>query len=172
MTTKRAACYPQALVVGYGNYSRRDDGVGVRVASRFRERAGKFPLDPESDGMDELGDSPHVICVHQLTPELSELLSEHDLVIFVDAHMGDVFPEPIRIVSVEAKASAGFASHIISPGTLVAMTGAIYGRMPQAYLVSVRGHDFDFGDDLSSETQALVEEAVEHVWSLIFEAQP
>jgi hydrogenase maturation protease len=172
MTEKCAACYPQALVIGYGNYSRNDDGVGFRVASRFRQRAGKPSLDPECDGLDELGESPHVICIHQLTPELSELISEHDLVVFVDAHMGEVYPEPIRISSVEAKASSGFASHVISPGTIIAMAGAIYGRTPQAYLVSVRGHDFDFGTTLSPETAALVDEAVEHVWNLIFEAQP
>ncbi|MCG2769889.1 MAG: hydrogenase maturation protease [Anaerolineae bacterium] len=172
MTTNETACYPQALVIGYGNYSRKDDGVGFCVASRLRERTGRIPLDPESDGLDDLGASPHVICVHQLTPELAELLAEHDVVVFVDAHMGEVYPEPIRIVGVEAKPSVGFVSHVISPGTIIAMAGILYGQAPQAYLVSVRGHDFDFGTTLSPETQALVEEAVEHVWNLIFETRP
>ena len=167
MTKAETVYYPQTLVIGYGNCSRKDDGVGFCVASRLLERAGKSPLDPESDGLDDLGESPHVICVHQLTPELAELLSEHDVVVFVDAHMGNAYPEPIRIASVEAKPSVSFASHIISPGMIIAMAGILYGRRPQAYLVSVRGHDFDFGTTLSPETAALVDEAVEHVWNLI-----
>jgi len=133
---------------------------------------GRIPLDPESDGLDDLGASPHVICVHQLTPELVEMLAKHDIVVFVDAHVGEKYPEPLRIVSVEAKPSVGFVSHIISPGTIIAMAEILYGQTPQAYLVSVRGHDFDFGTTLSPETQALVDEAVEHVWNLIFETQP
>ena len=172
MTMSKTACYPQALVIGYGNDSRKDDGVGFFVACRLQERAGGRPLDFESDGLDDLGDSPHVICVHQLTPELVELIAQHDVVVFVDAHVGEVFPEPLRIVAVETKPSVGFVSHIISPGTIIAMAEALYGQAPQAYLVSVRGHDFDFGTTLSPETQALVEEAVEHVWNLIFQTQP
>ncbi|MCG2769592.1 MAG: hydrogenase maturation protease [Anaerolineae bacterium] len=168
----KTACYPQALVIGYGNCSRKDDGVGFCVASRLRERTGRTPLDPESDGLDDLGASPHVICVHQLTPELVEMLAKHDIVVFVDAHVGEMYPEPIRIVGVEAKPSVGFVSHVISPGTIIAMAGILYGQTPQAYLVSVRGHDFDFGTTLSPETQALVDEAVEHVWNLIFETRP
>ena len=169
---RKTACYPQALVIGYGNSSRKDDGVGFCVASRLRERTGRLPLDLESDGLDDLGESPHVIFVHQLTPELVELIAQHDVVVFVDAHVGEVYPEPIRIVGVEAKPSVGFVSHVISPGTIIAMAGALYGQAPQAYLVSVRGHDFDFGTTLSPETQALVDEAVEHVWNLIFETRP
>jgi len=167
-----ASCYPRALVIGYGNYSRKDDGVGLSVARRLRERVGKPPLELDCDGLDDMGESPHVVCVQQLAPELTELIAEHDIVVFVDAHMGEAYPDPIRITDVAPKPSTTFASHVISPGTIIAMANALYGQLPQAYLVSVRGHDFDFGTELSPETQALVDEAVEHVWGLIFEPRP
>lgn len=167
MTQDDPILHPNVLIIGYGNISRADDGVAFHVARLLRERAGKPPLDLDSDGLDELGESPHVICVQQLVPEMTELIAEHDIVVFIDAHMGEIYPEPVRIDTVEAKTSAGFTSHIVNPGTMIAMAGLLYGNSPQAYLVSVRGYDFDFGTSLSPETATLAEEAVEHVWNLI-----
>jgi len=75
VTTNGVACYSQALMIGYGNDSRKDDVAGFSVASRVRELTGRPPLDPDSGGQDDLGASPHVICVHQITPELVKLLA-------------------------------------------------------------------------------------------------
>jgi len=93
-------------------------------------------------------------------------------VVFVDAHVEDVYPEPRRIVGLEEKPSVGFVSHVINPGTIIAIAGTLYGQAPQAYLVSVRDHDSDFCTCLSPETQTLVDEAVEYVGNLIFEPRP
>ena len=59
------------LIIGYGNPLRGDDGVGWRVAEAV---AAALP-----DGAAE------VLTVHQLTPELAELMSRADRVIFIDA---------------------------------------------------------------------------------------
>ena len=60
-----------ALIVGYGNPLRGDDGVGQAVAQAFAEE----------DGVDALA-------CHQLTPELAERFAAAARVVLIDAATG------------------------------------------------------------------------------------
>jgi len=50
---------------------------------------------------------------------------------------------------------------------LLALCQTLFGHAPKAYVLSVLGHDFDFGDELSAETSALAEEAVGRLVNLV-----
>ena len=155
----------RSLVIGYGNASRRDDGVGLHLINALRIRWGQEALADSADGWDELGGGHDTLFLQQLSPELAATLAEYERVIFVDAALPDL-PEALRVEPVAPSYRLGAISHHLEPATLLALTGQLYGRAPEAYLVSVRGHDFDFGDQLSAATAAALSEAVERVLAL------
>ncbi len=156
----------RALVAGFGNVFRRDDGAGPAVINALRVRLGRAPFDPLDDGFDDLGHSVDTIVLHQLVPELSETFKDYALLIFVDAHVGNL-PEDIRVETLEATYTQPFVSHQIHPATVLALTQQLYGAAPRTVLLSIRGYDFDFGEGLSAQTAALIEPAVEHILALI-----
>ncbi len=57
----------------------------------------------------------------------------------------------------------------VGPAVINAVCARL-GREPQTMLLSIRGHDFDFGEGLSPETEALVAPAAERILTLIAEA--
>ncbi len=134
------------VILAWGNPGRKDDGAAWAVAERLRGALAGTP-----------GAQIHVVC--QLAPELAEDLGRADRAIFIDAHV-----EPagkavaVRPLEPAATAGPGF-NHTMSPGHLLALSQALYGRSPQAWLVTVRAHDLSFGETLSPATAALIEEA-------------
>lgn len=155
------------LLVGYGNTSRRDDGVAAYILRCLLSRLG---MDADSiDAEDSLEPGPGIkaLFLHQLAPELADLVSQYDTVVFVDAHVegsgwDDVCWQPIA-PSVEA----GMIGHHLKPGVVVALAQSLYGSTPKAYMLSVLGHDFDFGETLSPQTSELAEQAVYRLEELI-----
>jgi hydrogenase maturation protease len=152
------------LVIGYGNPSRRDDGVGLAIVNGLRRRSGLPALDEGSDGFDDLGRSLDTLFLHQLAPELAETLAEYDRVYFVDAHAGN-YDEPVHRERLAVGAGPSLVSHHMQPGMLLALTAQVYGSAPEAELISVRGYDFDFGSTLSEVTAEGVEQVIEELWA-------
>jgi hydrogenase maturation protease len=150
----------RSLIIGYGNPSRRDDGVGLAVVNGLRARLGKAPLEEGDDGYNELGGAVDTLFLQQLMPELAETLAGYDRVWFVDAHLG-VFPELVRRTALAAQFGLASVSHHLGPETLLALTQRIYGQAPVGELISIRGFDFDFGDELSVETAEGVRQVIE-----------
>ncbi len=154
------------LVIGFGNIYRRDDGVGPAVVNALRQRLGRPPLAVDEDGYDELGHEVDTLLVHQLTPELAELIASYELTVFVDAHMGNI-GEDVYVEELTPAARAGTVLHQLHPRALLALAHQLYDCHPRGVLVSVHGHDFDFGEGLSAHTASLVPTAVEHILRVI-----
>jgi hydrogenase maturation protease len=155
------------LIAGFGNAFRRDDGVARGVVNALRTRLDRPPMGPLDDGFDDLGHRVDTVLLHQLVPELAETLAEYDLVIFVDAHVGTNIPEPIHEEPIASTFTKPFVSHQMHPSTVLSLTQQMYDRAPQAMLLSLLGHDFDFGEGLSEETAALVPQAVARLAEII-----
>jgi hydrogenase maturation protease len=156
----------RALVIGYGNPSRRDDGVGLAVVNGLRERLGRPPLLEGEDGYDQLGSPVDTLFLQQLMPELAETLAGYDRVWFVDAHVGDI-PDPVRRVHLNPGFDPASVSHHLKPESLLALAAQLYGRAPEGELYSIRGYDFNFGDELSAETAVGARQVVVELWSAI-----
>jgi len=156
----------QTLVIGFGNVYRRDDGVGFAVLNALRERMGRPPLGTDECGYDDLGHELDTLFVHQLVPELAETVAKYDRVIFVDAHVGAI-PDPIREEEVVARYESATVSHQLHPCSVLALAWDLYGGRLRGVLLSVRGYDFDFGDELSPQTAALVSECVDRILASI-----
>lgn len=155
----------KTLVIGFGNTYRRDDGVAYVVLNGIRARLGLPPLDEEDDGLDDLGHPVDTILLHQLVPELADTVAAYDLLIFVDAHVGAI-PELVREEELTACYKSATVSHQVHPCSLLAMADDLHGRQPRGVLLSVRGYDFDFGQGLSDQTEALVPQVVDRTLAL------
>ena len=140
-----------ALVIGYGNALRRDDGVGLAVARRLVGTAGVS-----------------VIEAFQILPEPIEAAAAADVIVLVDASIdlapGEVRSEPSH-PSAAGPAAGGL--HEISPAGLLAAVSSLYGNRPNAWLVTIGAADLDLGEHLSPEVEAAVERAVEVVATLL-----
>jgi hydrogenase maturation protease len=141
------------LVIGYGNTLRTDDGVGRHVAERLAH-------DPRLNGV-------RVIGRHQLTPELALDVSQADLVVFVDASRHP----PAGVFTVEPVERTGRHgtdwSHHLDPSSLLDLTGELYGRVPDAVLVSVGVESVLPGDRMSPMVEASLPGLVDAVAELI-----
>lgn len=146
-------------MLGYGNPDRQDDGVAWHI---LRALAVKLGLPAPSSYEDEfpINDLLDFAFTLQLTPEMSEDISAYESVCFVDAHTGDI-PQPVRMLEVQSEFQRSPFTHHLTPQSLLALCATIYSRQPKAALLSIRGYRFLFDRELSPETAALVEPAVE-----------
>src|ERR1043165_4554106 len=149
-------------MIGYGNPDREDDGVAWHILRALTVRLG-LPS-PESYE-DEFPESTLIDFAFylQLTPEMAEDISAYEYVCFVDAHTGNI-PESVRLIDVQSEFQRSPFTHHLTPQSLLAMCGTVYGKKPEAALLSVLGHRFLFTRQLSEETAVLVPEAVERIW--------
>ncbi len=154
----------RVLVIGYGNPSRQDDGVGLAVVNGLRIRADQAPLDEGDDGFDDLGHALDTLFLQQLSPELAETLIEYDHVVLVDAHFG-IYPELVYHADLDPQDGAAIVSHHFKPGALLDLAARLYGRAPTGELISVRGFAFDFTSELSPQTAAGVAAVVDELWA-------
>ena len=139
-----------ALVVGYGNDLRRDDGAGRWVADQIE--ALELP-------------GVAVRSISQLTPELALEVAGRDLVVFVDA---DVDVTELTVRGVEANPAGGKTmTHHGDPATLLAMVPAVGEPPRQAKLVSIPASDLDMGLEMSAATLAAAQAAVERIVDLL-----
>jgi len=153
----------RTLVIGYGNPYRRDDGVALAVVNGLRALQGRPPLEQGMDGLEDLGEELDTIFLQQLTPELAETIVQYEEAIFVDAHMQE-HPEFLREETLEPTAHPTIVSHHLHPEALLALAKTLWGRAPQARLLSILGCSFDFGTELSPQTQRGSQQAVARIW--------
>jgi hydrogenase maturation protease len=139
------------VVIGYGNELRGDDGIGPRLAGEVAAR--NWP-------------GVRVVAVAQLTPELAKVLADAQRAIFIDAGV-PAEGEPVRVLHVEPRGPGPALTHFGDPHGLLALSRALYGKAPRAWLVRVAGHDFGLGEALSSEVQHRAQKALEHIESLV-----
>jgi hydrogenase maturation protease len=153
--TERGAGLPglpesMILIIGYGNPLRGDDAVGWQAAQRLRE----CPRD-----------GTRVLAVHQLTPELMEPISQASRVIFVDAA---AIGEPGWVHRRELSPESGAAAftHHATPEALLAGAKTLYGRAPEATLISISGLSFEISQQLSAPVQQALDDVVRAIAGL------
>ncbi len=126
---------PETLMLGWGNQGRRDDGLGPALVDIFARRP--LPgLTVDSD--------------YQLQVEDAFEVARFPRVILVDADRSG--PEPFSFRRLEPAAqSLSFSSHSVTAGGLLALTRELFGRRPEAWLLGIRGYEFDcFDESLSA----------------------
>ncbi|HAC62122.1 MAG TPA: hydrogenase maturation protease [Cyanothece sp. UBA12306] len=134
------------LIIGYGNNLRSDDSAGQKLA----EIINQWNLENVSS-----------LAVHQLTPELSEAISQVDQVIFADALLTpSEQPATLQIIKLKAVSNTTNLGHYSDPSQLLSLTQAIYGRIPLAYWILIPAINFEFGEQLSPVTGKAIQLAI------------
>lgn len=145
------------LLIGCGNSLRRDDGAGPLLARRLGGRCRRRDLE--------------LIACHQLTPELAPLLADPRIkaAIFADAALPGRGAETtgplLRPIAEEPVPT--LLGHRLSPASLLALAARLYGRRPPAWLVTIPGEDFGFGNGLSDAAEGMLIRAEEEVRRLL-----
>jgi hydrogenase maturation protease len=138
-----------ALVICVGNLARGDDGVARRVADLLASR---------------LPDDVTVISSPQLDVAMAEDVAAATRVIFVDAERRTAPPVATAPVAPDL---SGLDVHSVSAGALVALAEQLFGRKPEALLVSVAGPKMGHGEGLSKTAEAASVEAASVVERLV-----
>jgi hydrogenase maturation protease len=131
------------LIVGIGNRLRSDDGVGWQLASELSREVGR--------------DDVHIISTQQLAPEVAEIASRAQRVLFVDAATKSE-PGTLNFSQI-TPASSSRHSHELTPAGVLKLAQDLYDRCPPAYLLTIGGESFDTGDSLSASVVAALPEA-------------
>ena len=151
----------QTLVLGYGNPDRQDDGVAWHVLHALALQLN-LPVPDSYEEEFPPNEKLDFAFILQLTPEMAEQISAYERVCFVDAHTGSIAAQ-VQLVPVIGQFQNSPFTHHLTAQTLLSMCQSLYGKAPQAALLSLRGYQFEFECGLSPETAALVPEAIEMI---------
>jgi len=152
----------KVLIIGYGNPDREDDGIAWHILKALTVKLGLTSPESYEDEFPQF-ESIDFAFYLQLTPEMAEDIAAYMYVCFVDAHTGSI-PRPVRLINVNSEFQHTPFTHHLTPQSLLSLCETIYGKKPDAALVSVLGHRFLFTRQLSEETSALVPQAVDLIW--------
>ncbi len=108
-----------------------------------------------------------VACLHQLAPEMVDSISEHDIVVFVDAHVSEAGWDPGMWQAVQPRLSFRHGVASSQADAVLALCHSLYGHCPRGYVLSIEGSDFDFGETLSPGTATLLDQAISHLLALL-----
>lgn len=145
-----AASIYDVVVIGYGNDLRGDDGLGPRVAAEIG--CGAWP-------------NVRAVAVHQLTPELVDILAQVQLAFFVDA-CARQDANPIEVHRIEP-GNLALMTHAGDPRALLNLTQTLYGQAPNAWWVTIAGNNFDLGEKLSQVGEQHAKMAVDQIEHLL-----
>ena len=107
----------------------------------------------------------------QLQIEHALDLQEMDLALFLDADAG--CRTPLTLSRVLPSRDTSYSSHDLSPAALLEVCRELSGREPPpAYVLSVRGEQFELGEPLSPAATRNLEEAWSLLEQLLLEGQP
>jgi len=130
------SCADACWIIGYGNPQRRDDGIGPFVVDRLK-------------GILRHEKGVRLLALPQLSADLVGELCEADRILFVDATVenldggrtwSEIYPETHLLP---------YLTHHIHPCYLLGLIRDLYHRSTPAWLVSIQGCDFGFGEGLS-----------------------
>lgn len=147
----------RALVIGYGNPLRCDEGIGWHVV-RELVRTG-------------VCHEGEVLSCEQLTPEMAEDISRAPFVLFITAVRSG---KPGELVGKDISADPApmSFSQQLTPGAALGLAADLYGECPHAYLLSVCGERFEEGDVLSHSVADVIPEILDQVGELMSVSVP
>ena len=141
---------PKLLLFGYGNPGRGDDALGPELIGRIAQL--------HLAGVECQNDM-------QLQVEHVTDLSGCKQVLFIDADMSCA--EPFAFSEISAVKDDSYTSHAMSPGALLLAYRQVYGQdAPAAFLLRIRGYDFELGDPLTDKASANLQAATKLVVEL------
>jgi Ni,Fe-hydrogenase maturation factor len=132
----------------------------------LRRQLGARILEEGDTGLDDLNNHTDSIFIPQLIPEIMEMLTAYEKIVFIDAHVSPDL-EDLSCSPVLPEYSSSSFTHHMTPSLLLAFIKSMYQHEPEAYLVSIRGHEFDFTRTFSCQVQAVIRPAIDIIVRLM-----
>jgi len=155
------------LIYGYGNPGRRDDGLGIELVRMVQEWIDKH----------------HLKCMtsennYQLNVEDAETISKMEIVVFVDATQEEGINE-YKFKKIEpSDKKVEFSMHAVSPEFVLGLSNKLFKKLPETYVLAVKGYEWDFKEGLSYNANLNLEQAFQFLtrklanWSSIKDNLP
>ncbi|OIO74937.1 MAG: Ni/Fe hydrogenase [Zetaproteobacteria bacterium CG1_02_53_45] len=126
---------PKVLIFAYGNPGRGDDALGPELIESIEAESL-----PDCECQNDM----------QLQVEHVTDLMDRKLILFVDADASCA--EPFYFSEISAEKDDSYTSHAMTPHALLHAFHHVYGHdAPPAFLLRIRGYQFELGDPLSAE---------------------
>jgi len=150
------------LLIAWGNSLRRDDGAGLLLAELLEKSwlLGNWRVQR--------------ISVHQLTPELAEVIAAERVaaVVFFDSRVTteEQGKHGVEVHRLALSDSSPSLAHHCNPETMMLYALWLYGKSIPCWIVSVPAGDFAHGEGLSTMAQEAIAEALDvvglspHAW--------
>jgi len=139
------------LIIGIGNNTRQDDGLGWNFLDAL-----------EKDGFN----TNNLLYKYQLMVEDAEIISNYETVIFVDAyknHLENGFS--LEVLNPSSKFE--FTTHSVPPGQLLCLCRDIYKKEPKSYILKIEGFEWDYQINLSKKAKQNLQKAILKIINLI-----
>ena len=135
---------PTTLLVGIGNNGRGDDGLGWEFVERITA-LGLNWLDYEFR--------------YQLQVEDAALISDYDIVIFVDSSE-EKLSGGFKMSRCVSAIHSFFSTHEEAPGAIVYLANTLYTKFPKAYTLAICAKEWGVETALSVEARKNLESAL------------
>jgi len=140
------------LIFAIGNESRGDDALAPLLV---RDLAGWAGLSGRIELIED----------YQLQVEHVTDLTGRSAVLFVDADVSCI--EPFHFSGISGEHDNSYTSHAMTPAALLYAYRRVYGKgAPPAFLLRIRGYDFELGNPLSARAEANLEAAIKRAREL------
>lgn len=139
------------LIIAYGNPLREDDGAGLALAEKLETLLRHLAMEVRR------------IATQQLLPELAaEIAADRPAaVLFVDTRVATAAEEPVAVqpIGADVAASPGLGHHLDPTAVLTYAAALFDGVAPPAWLVTVPGWQFGYGEHLSTGCEEAISRA-------------
>jgi len=131
------------LVFAWGNPSRGDDALGPALLEMLETRQRE---NGEFAGVE-------LLCDYQLQVEHALDLQGRRRVLFIDASVSA--KAPFELQQLRPEQDASYTTHAMSPAAVLAVYEQISDEPPPpAFMLSIRGYDFELGEELSAQARS------------------
>ena len=144
------------LIFTYGNPSRGDDALGPAMFDLLEQHKEKSS---ELKDVDLLTD-------FQLQIEHAVDLEQRQGILFIDASVSSA--SPFIFQKLQAEQDDSYTTHAMSPASVLSVYRKInQHEPPPAYMLSIRGYEFDLGHDMSLQAQENLQKAFEFIRKIV-----
>jgi len=143
------------LLIGIGNDSRGDDGLGWKFVELI-----------EAMGLDFIDHEYR----YQLQVEDAALISEYDVVYFVDASY-EKMDKGFELRPCIAYDEGQVSTHAQSPGAILKLANNLYKKFPEAYVFAIGGESWELQITLREAAERNLVEATSFFAELFFETE-
>jgi hydrogenase maturation protease len=140
----------KTLVIGIGNPGRTDDGLGPGLVEK----------------VESLGNPEIITSIdYQLNIEHAAEVAGAEVVIFVDAS-ADISASFSFYRTYPAE-KPSFTTHAMEPEGVLATCREVYGKLPPAFVLAIRGENFAIGEGLTRQAALNLEHAEKFLQGLL-----